>query len=410
MQYKYVAIKPSGAVVTGSLEADSEQKAEELLWRSDMTIVSLKRKKTYPSIQEILPTLFGVKREDVINFTRDLSTLIGSGVGMLPALGMLYERTTKASMKKLVRDILVSVETGTSFSDACAQHPTVFSPFYIRLAKVGEEIGNLELMLNQITVQMQKEAAIMSKVRGALAYPFFVLTVALIAVVVLVTFVVPAISGLFEEVGTGQLPLLTRIMMAISDFFKASTLGLPNAVWVIIALVLFIGSGLWYIKTPPGKRMKDAFILKIPILKDVSIKGTMSRMARNLATLLGGGVTLTEALDLVIQTSDNVIYRNALSKVRADVHGGQLFSRAMMDHPIFPPMLTQVVAVGEQTGKLESNLEMIADFYETETDKAVSRAVGMLSPIMVVFVGGIVALIALSMIQPIYGLAGQIGG
>jgi len=410
MQYKYVAIKPSGTVVTGSLEADSERRAEEALWQSEMTIVSLKRKRAYPAVRDFMPTLFGVKRDDIINFSRDLATLLGSGVGMLPALTMLYDRTTKVSMKKLARDLLVSVETGSSFSDACAQHPTVFSPFYMRLTKVGEEVGNLELMLRQVTVQMQKEAAIMSKVRGALAYPIFVLSVALIAVVVLVTFLVPAISGLFEEVGAGHLPLLTRIMVAISDFFKASSLGLPNAVWLIIGLVVVIGGGLWYIKTPPGKRFKDALVLKIPIFKEVSIKGTMSRMARNLSTLLGGGVTLTDALDLVINTTDNLTYKKALSEVRSDVHSGQLFSRAMMAHPVFPPMLTQVVAVGESTGKLETNLEVAADFYEMETDKAVSRATGMLAPLMVIFVGGIVAVIAISLIQPIYSLAGQLGG
>lgn len=409
MRYKYVAYGTGGDVVTGTLEADSEQRAEELLWKSNMTIVSLKQKRAYPAVREILPSLFGVKREDVINFSRDLSTLLGSGIGILPALVMLYERTTKTSMKKLVKELLVSVETGSSYSEACARHPTVFSPFYIRLTRVGEEIGNLELMLRQITVQMSKEAAIMSKVRGALAYPAFVLVVAVVAVIILMAFVVPAISGLFAEVGGGELPILTRIMVGIADFLKASPLAMPNVMWLIVALVLLSGGGLWYSKTPPGKRLKDTAVLRIPIIKDVNIRGTMSRMARNLATLLAGGITLTEALDLVVQTTDNVTYRDALSKVRSDVHSGQMLSRAMMNYKIFPPLLTQVVAVGEQSGRLETNLEVVADFYETETDKAVSRATGMLAPILVVFVGGIVALIAMSMIQPIYGLAGQIG-
>jgi len=405
-----MAYRPGGNVVTGSLEADSEQRAEELLWQSNMTIVSLKKKRTYPSIREILPTIYGVKRDDIINFSRDLSTLLSSGVGILPGLTMLYERTKKPSMSNLLRALLLSLETGSSFSEACAQHPTVFSPFYIRMAKVGEEIGNLELMLKQITVQMQKEAAIVAKVRGALAYPIFVLAIALIAVIVLLTFVVPAISGLFAEVGAGDLPIITRIMVAISDFLKATTLSIPNALWLIIGLTLIIGGTWWYSRTPRGKRAKDALVLKIPILKDVSIRGTMSRVARNLSTLLGGGVTLTEALDLVIQTTDNAIYKDALSQVRTDVHSGQMFSRAMMNHPVFPSMLTQVAAVGEQSGRLEANLEVVADFYETETDKAVSRATGMLAPILVIFVGGVVALIAMSMIQPIYGIAGQIGG
>ncbi|MBE0415113.1 MAG: type II secretion system F family protein [Dehalococcoidia bacterium] len=404
MQYQYVAYRAGGAVVTGTLEADSEQRAEELLWQSDMTVLSLKKKKTYPSVRQIFPTIFGVKRDDVINFSRDLSTLLGSGIGILPAITMLYERTSKASMKKLVRDLLVSVETGSSYSEACAKHPAVFSPFYIRLARVCEEIGNLEQMLRQITVQMSKEAAIMSKVRGAMAYPAFVLVIAILAVVVLMTFVVPAIEGLFVEVGGGQLPIVTRIIVAVGDFFSA------NIIWIIVGVIVVIGGVMWYLKTPHGKRTKDSLVLKIPMIKDVIIRGTMSRMARNLATLIGGGITLREALDLVIETTDNHTFKEALSNVRSDVHSGQLFSKAMMDYPIFPPMLTQVVAVGEQSGRLEANLETVADFYESETDKAISRATGMLAPALVIVVGGIVALIAISMISPIYNLAGQIGG
>lgn len=402
MWFKYIAVKAGGEVVTGTVEATTEQRAEELLWQSELTILSLKKTRSIPSVRELLPTFFGVKRDDVVNFSRDLSTLLGAGIAIIPSLVMLYERTTKPSMKKLIRDIWVSVETGSSFSDACAKHPTVFSPFYLRLTKVGEEIGNLEQMLEQIGIQMTKEAAVMAKVKSALTYPAFVLAVATVAVVALVTFVVPAMSGLFEQFG-GELPLLTRIIVAISDFFRG------NILYLVFGFIVVIGVSVWFFGTPTGKRIRSTMALKIPIIKDVNIKGTMSRLARNLSILLGGGITLTEALELVIQTTDNVIFKEAFTKVRDDVHDGLLLSQAMRNQPLFPPMLTQVVGVGEHTGRLEPNLETVADFYEKETDKAVASATGMLTPIMTIVVGGIVALIAISMYTPIYGLAGQIG-
>jgi type IV pilus assembly protein PilC len=401
MLYRYVGYKPSGEVVKGTLEADSERKAEEALWKSELTIITLKKTRALPSMKEMLPSIFAVKRTEIINFTRDLHTLLSAGIGIYPSLTMLHERAAKASFKQLIRDILVSVETGNTFSDACAEHPDVFSPFYLRMTKVGEEIGNLEHMLEQITVQMTKEAEIRKKVKGALTYPAFVLVIAVGAIAALVTFVVPAMSGLFDQIG-GELPLLTKIMVAISDFTT------DNILYLFLAMVALIGGSLLYFRTPRGKRTKDTIMLKIPVINQVLIKGFMARTARNMAILLSGGVTITDALDLVIETSDNVHFEAAFIRVRSDVNDGLLLSQAMKNQPIFPALLYQVVGVGELTGRLEPNLESAADFYETETDAAVARATGMLTPILTIGVGGLVAIIAISVYQPIYGLAGQI--
>lgn len=402
MKYSYVGKRADGKTVRGSIDADSAEKAEESLWKSEITIVSLKPKKALPSMQELFPTLYGVKRAEIITFTRDLHTLLSAGIGIYPSLGMLYERSTKASMKALVRDVLLSVESGNSFSDACAKHPKVFSPFYMRMTRVGEEIGNLEQMLGQITVQMTKEAEIRKKVRGALTLPAITLTVALVAIIALITFVVPAMEGLFDQMG-GELPMLTKVVVAVSHAIT------DNVVIIIPAVIVIIAGTIWYFKTMRGRRSKDTIMLKIPIVKDVQVKGQMARTARNLAILLGGGIPITEALDLTIQTSDNVHFREAFVSVRHDVSEGQLLSQAMAHQPVFPKLLTQVISVGELTGRLEPNLESAADFYEMETDDAVSRATSMLTPILTIGVGGLVAMIALSMYQPIYGIAGQLG-
>ena len=401
-RFTYIGYNPSGEQVKGDLEADSEKTAEATLWKSEITVVSLKEKKRLlPPIEELLPSLYAVKTEEIINLNRDLHTLLNAGIGIYPSLTMLYERTSKKSMKSLIQDILQSVESGSSFSEACEKHPKLFSPFYIRMTKVGEEIGNLEQMLEQISVQMVKEAEIKRKIKGAMTYPMIVLVFAVLAVIGLVTFLVPAMKGLFEQVG-GDLPFLTRIMVTVSDFATANMLPLAIGTFVIIGCII------WYFRTPRGKMTKDSMMLKTPIIKDVNLQGALARTTRNMALLLGGGIAITDALDLIVQTSDNHILKRAFQQLRTDVNDGLLLSQALKNQSIFPTLIGQVVGVGELTGKLEPNLISIADFYETETDRAVAKATQMLTPIMTVVIGGVVAVIALSMYQPMYGIAGQI--
>ena len=401
-RFSYIGYKPDGEQVKGELEADSEKTAEATLWKSEITVVNLKeKKKLLPPIQELLPSIYAVKTEEIVNLNRDLYTLLNAGIGIYPSLTMLYERTSKTSLKSLIQDILQSVESGSSFSEACEKHPKLFSPFYIRMTKVGEEIGNLEQMLQQISIQMVKEAEIKRKIKSAMTYPMIVLTFAVVAIIGLVTFLIPAMKGLFEQMG-GEMPFLTRAMVAISDFT------MDNILYLAIGAFLIIGGMVWYSRTTRGKMTRDSMMLKTPIIKDVNLKGAMARTTRNMALLLGGGISITDALDLVVQTSDNHILKKAFQQLRSDVNDGLLLSQALKNQDIFPTLIAQVVGVGELTGKLEPNLISIADFYETETDRAVAKATQMLTPIMTVVIGGIVAVIALSMYQPMYGIAGQL--
>ena len=239
-KFSYIGYKPNGEQVKGELEADSEKTAESTLWKSEITVVKIKeKKKLLPPIQELLPSLYAVKTEEIVNLNRDLYTLLNAGIGIYPSLTMLYERTSKTSMKSLIQDILQSVESGSSFSEACAKHPKLFSPFYIRMTKVGEEIGNLEQMLQQISIQMVKEAEVKRKIKGAMTYPMIVLTVAALAVVGLMTFLIPAMKGLFEQMG-GELPFLTKLMVTMSDFTT------NNILYLAIGAFLIIGGTIWY--------------------------------------------------------------------------------------------------------------------------------------------------------------------
>ncbi len=403
MWFKYVACNARGQQASGVLEASSEREAEATLWRSDLTIISLDKKRKPVSIEEALPTFYGPKRHDVIYFTRDLATLLNSGIGILPALNMLHMRTSNKGMKKVLYDVKRAVESGSTFSGACSQHPEVFSPFFIRMTKVGEEVGNLEMMLKQVAVQMEKEEQITRKVRGAMMYPTFVLVIASIAVFALLYFVIPAMDVLFSQIG-GNLPIITRVVLAVANFIQA------NILYLMLGLVVTIVLILWYRKTEQGKRTFGSMVLKLPIIGNVVLIGTMTQMARNIAIMVRGGITLTECLDLMVETTDNFPIRKALDKVRTKVHGGDTLSRALSRESVFPPLFAQVVGVGEASGRLESNLEVLADFYEAEADRAVSKATGLLSPIMVVGCGLIVGLIAMAIYMPIYSLMGQLSG
>jgi type IV pilus assembly protein PilC len=210
-------------------------------------------------------------------------------------------------------------------------------------------------------------------------------------------------SDLFNAYG-GDLPIYTQVMLDASHFFRG------NLMYIIPGFLALVGAVWLYFRSAEGKRQFQTLLWRIPVMGKVIIMGTMSRLARTIATLLRGGITLVESLDLVIETTDNVHINEALVKVRSDVHAGESMSRALIDQPVFPPLFSQVVGVGEQSGRLESNLEVLADFYEMETDKAISRATGMLGPALIVVVGLMVGFIALSVITPIYNLVGQVGG
>ena len=403
MWFKYVACNARGRTATGMLEATSEREAEKTLWRSDLTIIRLDKKRKPTSKEEALPTFFGVKRHDVIYFTRDLATLLNSGIGILPALNMLHGRTSNKSMKKVLHDVKGAVETGSSFSEACAQHPKVFSPFFVRMAKVGEEVGNLEMMLQQIAVQMEKEEQITRKVRGAMMYPTFVIVIAVVAIFALLYFVIPAMDVLFSQIG-GSLPIITRMVLAAANFLQA------NILYILLFIVVTIVLVSWYRKTEGGKKTMGSLMLKIPVIGNVVLIGTMTQMARNISIMVRGGISLTECLDLMVETTVNIPIRLALEKVRTKVYAGEALSAAIAKQRIFPLLFSQVVGVGEASGRLESNLDVLADFYEAEADRAVSRATGLLSPIMVVGCGIMVGLIAMAIYMPIYSLMGQLSG
>jgi len=401
LRFSYKTVSQNGREAAGYVDAESYSDAEKLLWQADLTITHLKEIKRPLSLQEAVPTLFGIRRKDIIYFSGDLATLLASGISILASLKMLMNQTRKLAMQKVISTIVKDLETGSSFFEACSAHPKVFPQFYLRLIKVAEEAGNLELILRQLTGYMEKEETVKDKVRSALAYPVFVIIVALVAVTLMLTLVMPAMQKLFKEFG-GQLPLTTRVLIALSGFIRGHALEMLIAVFLLVVFLMF------YLKRPSGARIKDRVLLKVPLIKDIILKSNLSRMARTSAILLRSGVPLIETLELSTETQGNVVLKDALSAVKTEVLKGASISGAMTPFKVFPNLFFQMIAIGEESGRLEGNLESVAETYERESDRTVTKLLGMLEPAMVVAVGGFVAFIAISVVSPLYKLLQEI--
>lgn len=401
MEFSYQAQTASGENVKGILEADSLQRAEELLWRSNLTIISLKKQLKLPSLADALPSLFGAKRSDVINFSRDLATMLDAGVPMLRSLDILYRQAKKPGVKQLLRGIIQDLEKGSTFSEACGRHPQVFSKFFVQIIRVGEEVGSLATVLQQLSAYLTKQEETAAKVKAAMGYPIFVLCLAFVAVFIMIRFVMPALTALFAEFGS-ELPPLARFALAgsgfVTKYFWYITLGL---------IILIVGLGM-YFKTPQGKKVRDTIILKLPLIGEASLKNSLAQTGRSLAMMVRTGVPLTEAMALCIDTASNAVVKDRLIRTNDGVLAGATLSQAMAVYPIFPVLMTQMIGIGEETGRLESNLDTLAGFYEKEAERAIARLTGMLGPGMIVIVGLVVGFVAVTLFSSIYSIGGLI--
>jgi type IV pilus assembly protein PilC len=394
--YTYIAVTPSGERVEGRLDALSEDAAERLLWDSGYRVIRLRTVWNAPRLDAVLPSIFAVKPNEIVTFARQMATLVESGIAVLPALELL-QRQARPALARVLDEMAQAIRSGQSFSEALAVHPTVFPPIVGRLVVVGERTGNLELLLRQVATHIEKEQAIIKKVRGAMAYPAFVIVVAVIVISILITSALPPLTNLFDEFDT-ELPLTTKLLIAVSNFAQAYKLHM------LFGLALVIGGAMLYLRTDTGHRRLDQFLLRSPLLGPITILSNASRFARTLGLLLRAGVPLSEVMDLVINTTPNSIIKDSLSSVREDLLAGEGLSAPLARTKLFPPLLTQMAEVGEETGTLDSNLNTMADFYESEVDDRINALTSMIQPALTLVVGAVVAFIAVSIIMPMYSI------
>lgn len=403
--FVYSAISKDGRHVEGTLTAPSREEA----------LAALKNQGSKPLLIKEAGKAGGkrfklggkVKSHDLVIFTRELSTMVSAGVPLASALDTLGSQVENKTFKNQLALIVKDVEGGTALGDALAKHPSTFTPVYVNMVRAGEAGGILDEIMKKLAAQQEKDASIKAQVKSATTYPLVLLAITVIAFFVLTGFVVPKIGAMVTNLGgpNAHLPVQTRAMLAISHLIR-SKFG--------ILLIFGLVGGLFYVnhwrKTPSGKPKFDKFILKVPILKTVVIKVAVARFARIFASLMAAGVTVLEALTVTGQAIGNHVIEQELLNAAKDVKNGKQLSQTLSQSQFFPPIVSQMLAVGEETGKTDEVLIKVADFYEEEVDALVNGLSSVLEPVMIVIMGSMVGLIAASVIGPITSLNQSIQG
>ncbi|MGE4428625.1 MAG: type II secretion system F family protein, partial [Solirubrobacteraceae bacterium] len=372
--YAYLALDPRGARSKGELDAETADDVTDLLRQRGLIPLSVDLKRAAWNIE--IKLLERIKARDMVVFSRQFATMIGSGMTVLRALSVLEQQTEKDKFREVLVQVRTDVEGGASLSEAMEQHPRVFNRLYVAMVHAGEIGGVLETALSRAADQLEKDDQLRRAVKSALVYPAVVIGFALIVVLALVAFLVPVFAGVLDEFGA-ELPFITKITVGLSDFVTGYW-------WLMIIAVVAIVVGVRrYVRTEQGRRNKDRLLLKLPVkIGEVVQKVAIARWSRTLGTLTAAGVPLLQAIDITGRTSGNALVEDAMDSVSASIRRGGTIQSPLREEDIFPPMVAHMVGVGEETGALDQMLDKIADFYEDEVAAAVKALTSILEPVL----------------------------
>lgn len=393
--FKYKAKNQYGETITGKVEARNLKQAATELGVRQLLVIDV-HPLTDDSFASVKALMFGVKLNDVVNFTRQLSTMISAGLPLANALSILVQQS-KSEMSRLVAQILQDVEGGLTFTKSLEKHPEVFSSIYVQLVHAGEVGGVLDDILSRLAINMEKTKEFRAKTRGAMIYPIIVLIAMVVVASIMMIFVIPKLTDMYNDFGA-ELPLPTLILISISNFMVGFW-------W----LILLLGVGAFFAfrewkKTHAGHVAFDRFILNLPIIGELNKKITLTEFARTLSLLLGAGISLLQALDIVTQGVNNIIYKEALQDVYKQVEKGVPISKALAKYEDFPPILHQMMSVGEETGKLDEVLGKLANYFDQESEQAVKNLTAAVEPLIMIVLGIGVGAMVIAVILPIYNL------
>ncbi len=398
-EWVYEARTRAGEVQTGIIEADSKEAVQSRLRARQLNPVKIKKK----GRQLSLAFGSGVDSKELVIFTRQFATMIDAGLPLVQCLDILSSRGENKALNAILKDVKDYVEQGGTFSDGLARHPKLFDELFVNLIRAGEMGGILDTILNRLAGYIEKRVKLARQVRGAMVYPVAIFFVAMIVVVVMLAWVIPSFKGMFAEFGAADsLPALTQLVIAASEGF------ISNIHWIVLATAVLVFSATWFYRQPAGKHFVHRALLVLPILGPVIRKVSVARFTRTLGTLLSAGVPILDALDVVSKSAGNVVVEAAIQKTSDKIREGRTMAEPLMETNVFPPMVVQMIGVGEQTGALDTMLNKIADFYEEEVDVAVAALTSLLEPLMMVFIGGIVGTILIAMYLPIFSIAGKV--
>lgn len=388
-----------GIPAKGELEADSRAAVATELRSKGYTVVDINEKSGGTSFSSLLSESKRIKSKDITIFSRQFATMINSGLALLRALYILENQTQNPKFKTIISKVRVDVESGNALSDALEKHPKVFGRLYVSMVRAGEAGGILDETLLRVATQLEAEDSLKRTVKSAMVYPLLIAVFALLVLVAMMLFIIPIFSKMYADLGS-QLPMLTRIMVSISDTMKS--------IWGVFIFAAFAGViyGIIRIKrTPQGTAGWDRAKLKIPMgIGDIILKLAMARFSRTLSTLVSSGVPIIQAIEITGDTAGNTVVSNAMADVKREVKEGRPMSEPLTKSKVFPPMVTQMIAVGEETGAVDTMLTKIADFYEDEVNASVKSLTSILEPIMMMGVGALVGVIVIALYLPIFNL------
>jgi type IV pilus assembly protein PilC len=402
MEYSYVAYTKDRRMVKGKLSAANQEAATGLLNYGGYQVLSLKEVVPFFGSGTLGAQFSRVKSTEIVMFSRQLALLLESGTDIVTSLELLQNQTTNHTLKKVIGDVVSDIRGGSSLSKALSKHPRAFSNLYHRAISAGEQGGNLEETLRQMANHIERTVVTEKKIKGALRYPIIVFVVAIAVVAVLVTFVLPRFTSLYASFGS-DLPTLPRMLMGMSAWFS------QYGLWLIIGVVAAIGITFVYIKTPAGKNWWHRTLLTLPVFGRINLLNQLSRASRTIALLFKVGVPLPEIMAVAIYGTTNTIMSQNLTEIQQELLNGQGLSRPMARRKLFLPLMVQMVGVGEETGNLDKTLTTVAQAYEAEAEDKTSSAVAMIQPAMTLVIGGIVAFIAIALVQAMYSVYGAFG-
>ena len=389
-----------GTIQKGETDAPSEKILRQILKAQKINVSKVKQKPKdiFENVAFMQP---GVKTKDLIVFTRQFSTMIDAGLPLIQGLDILANQEENRTFKKVLMQVKLDVEGGSSLAEALKKHPKVFDNLYVNLVAAGEMGGILDTILQRLAAYIEKNARLVSKVKGALIYPVTIMAIAVVVILIMLVFVIPVFAEMFTDFG-GELPGLTQAVVNISDFLRNN--------WIVLTVIF---AGLFYAfkkwkSTDRGEYLFDKYMLKAIVIGDLLRKVAVAKFTRTLGTLITSGVPILDGMDVVAKTAGNRVVEEAINNTKQSISEGKTIAAPLEESGVFPPMVCQMVAVGESAGSLDSMLEKIADFYEEEVDTAVDAITALIEPVMMVFLGGTVGTMLIAMYLPIFKIAGAI--
>jgi type IV pilus assembly protein PilC len=405
--FLYTASNPQNKVVSGTFEASDRTIALSMLSKQQLKPITLKEGSAKKASSFGLLDFMGanrVKNDDLVMFTRQLSAMVSAGVPLLRALTSLHDHTDSKALKVVTSNVVKDVEGGAQLADSLAKYPNTFNDVYVNMVRAGEAAGILDEILKRLAMQQEKNASMRKKIKSAMTYPSVLIVITIGAFFGLMVFVIPKIGGILKDLGgpDAKLPPLTQAMLSISGFLIHYGLFLLPVLAVGVVLLLR------FLKTPKGKSIFHHLVLKIPMISPIIQKVAVARFARTFSALMGAGVAVLEALSVTSRAVGNVVYEKALIDAAEQVKNGKTLSSVIEQNDLFPPIVAQMLSVGEETGQTDTVLVKVADFYEEEVDVAIDGISSIIEPVMILVMGSMVGLIAASVMGPIAGLAQNI--